>query len=493
MSRWVESFQNHPFSIIWKDLKDKLELCNVNDTVVLSVEEIARLKKVITFIDNGIEGIDPELFNIAILNTLNSYATQCRDQVNHYNANNNIGHIQNANGNADSLFTTLRPYFLAPDKLKKSLLASINAYTTEVNKHLNNITDTKSEYIKVKEYRADIEEYYNLLFQDDDENESIKLHITTLFDRAEQQTKEINGFYNETLIDQENESTKTVISEAKKDILRDTKEANEKLIDVSAKIEDLDKFYINIFGSEDEDGKRTGGLKKEIEQRIISLDDFKKSQEESYKNELNKRLEDIKTYEEEQKNIYNKLHLEIESLIPGATSTGLALAYQEMKDSFEKPIENWNKIFLGSIITMFIATLFSFLNFGVTTNDTYTFVSFVKTGDITNTMNSLLFKLPLYAPLIWIAIFASKRRSENQRLQQEYAHKEALSKSYVGYKMQIDELEQTDKELLTKLLNSSIDTVAYNASESLDKKHGDGTPATEVIKAFVDQVVKLKK
>ena len=113
-------------------------------------------------------------------------------------------------------------------------------------------------------------------------------------------------------------------------------------------------------------------------------------------------------------------------------------------------------------------------------------------GDFESTLNSLLFKLPLYAPLVWLAIYASKRRSENQRLQQEYAHKEALAKSYVSYKMQIDELKQEDKKLLEKLLDSSIDTVAHNASESLDKKHGDSTPIQETIKMFVEQVVKLK-
>ncbi len=480
MSRWIEDFQNHAFIKTWKDLKDKLELCNVADTIVLHVEEVTRLKKVISFIDNVLEGFDPELFNLTILDDLNSYADQCMDAVENYNNTNDIWYIHNANDHVDELSTTLSPFILTSGKLKKSLLSSITAYTNEVNKHLNHINDTESEYKKAKDFRNEIEGYHSFLFEDSNTNESIKSQISILLERSEQQTREINGFYNEILIDHEHESTKTSITEAKKDILRDTKEANEKLIEVSSKIEELDKFYISIFGSENEDGKRIGGLKKEIEQRIISLDGFKKTQEENYTNELNKRLEDIKIYEEEQKKIHSTLYQEIEGLMPGATSTGLSLAYQEMKESFEKPIKNWNMIFIGSVLILFIATFLSFLKIDTT-------------PDLESTINSILIKLPLYAPLIWIAIFASKRRSENQRLQQEYAHKEALSKSYVGYKMQIDELAQTDKALLTKLLNSSIDTVAYNASESLDKKHGDGTPATETIKAFVDQVVKLKK
>ena len=63
-----------------------------------------------------------------------------------------------------------------------------------------------------------------------------------------------------------------------------------------------------------------------------------------------------------------------------------------------------------------------------------------------------------------------------------YAHKEALAKSYDSYKTQIEQLEKGDQEMLLKLIESSINTIAYNASETLDGKHGDGTPLQEFIK-----------
>lgn len=207
---------------------------------------------------------------------------------------------------------------------------------------------------------------------------------------------------------------------------------------------------------------------------------------------MTSRLESLKQYEQEQQSNNKNLFEQIESLLPGATSAGLAKAYQDMKESFDKPIENWNQVFIGSIAIMFVATFLSFIDIGIVKDDTWTLFAFKQMGDFTSTLNNLLFKLPLYAPLIWLAIFASKRRSENQRLQQEYAHKEALAKSYVSYKMQIDELNQEDKKLLEKLLDSSINTVSHNASESLDKKHVDSTPVQETIKMFVEQVLKLK-
>ncbi|QOY51710.1 hypothetical protein [Candidatus Sulfurimonas baltica] len=492
MSRWIVNFDNDVFKTTWEDLKAKLDISEVDETTATSVEELARLKKVIVFIDNAFEGIDPELIPASFITNFNTQTTECRNQIISYNSNKNIGHITNANNNADNLLSYIRPYLLSPDALKKSLLGAIRAYASEIDKHLGKITDTEAEYKKVKNFREEIEEYYDVLFASDDENESIKLQIATLLEDSEEKYNALNKFHAETLVDGVNESTQTTITEAKKDILRDVKETNEKLVDVSAKIEKLNKFYTKIFGSEDENGKITGGLEKELEQKIKDLESFKSKQEKTYNEEMTSRLESLKKYEQDQQTNNKNLYEQIESLLPGATSAGLAKAYQDMKESFDKPIKYWNITFISIVSIMFISTFISFVDIGIVKDNTTTWFAFKQMGDFTSTLNSLLFKLPLYAPLIWLAIFASKRRSENQRLQQEYAHKEALAKSYVSYKMQIDELKQEDKKLLEKLLDSSIDTVAHNASVSLDQKHGDSTPVQETIKMFVEQVTKLK-
>lgn len=491
MSRWIDSFSNHAFNVTWNDLKDKLEECEVDETIVASVEELARLKKVITFIDNVLDNIEPELIPLTFLDNFNTQSAECRNQIKNYNSNKSIGHITNANTYADALLGYVRPYLLSSEGLKKPLLGAIRAYISEIDKHLSKITDTEAEYKKVTQFREEIEDYYDVLFEDDEE-ESIQQQIATLLKSAEEKYDAINKFHDETLVDGTNESTQTVITEAKKDILRDVKEANEKLVEVSAKIEKLDKFYIKIFGTEDKDGKVTGGLEKELEQRVKDLEHFKTEQERIYSEEMASRLESLKKYEQEQQINNKNLYEQIESLLPGATSAGLAKAYQDMKESFDEPIRYWNIAFISIVSIMFVSTFISFIDIGIVKDNVTTWFAFKQMGDFESTLNSLLFKLPLYAPLVWLAIYASKRRSENQRLQQEYAHKEALAKSYVSYKMQIDELKQEDKQLLEKLLDSSINTVAHNASESLDKKHGDSTPVQETIKMFVEQVTKLK-
>ncbi len=101
----------------------------------------------------------------------------------------------------------------------------------------------------------------------------------------------------------------------------------------------------------------------------------------------------------------------------------------------------------------------------------------------------LLQRLPIVLPVIWLAIFASKRRSEAERLKQEYAHKEALAKSYQSFKLQIEELDGENKEpLLEKLLAVAIDTIATNASNTLDKKHGDNAPLIGVFDKAIDKL-----
>ena len=89
MSRWIDDF-NSTITTVWKDLKDKLELCTVDETVISSVEEIARLKKIVAFVDTALEGIDPELFPLNYLTAFNQQIVACRDQINTYNSNKNI-------------------------------------------------------------------------------------------------------------------------------------------------------------------------------------------------------------------------------------------------------------------------------------------------------------------------------------------------------------------------------------------------------------------
>ena len=103
--------------------------------------------------------------------------------------------------------------------------------------------------------------------------------------------------------------------------------------------------------------------------------------------------------------------------------------------------------------------------------------------------------LPFIGGAIWLAIFSSKQRSQNKRLQQEYAYKEDIAKIYYGLKQEIDELGESDlgKKLNESVLKLVIDVVGLNPSESLESKsHIDNGPILEGLKNIGETIKSMK-
>jgi hypothetical protein len=178
---------------------------------------------------------------------------------------------------------------------------------------------------------------------------------------------------------------------------------------------------------------------------------------------------------------YESLQNEIKSLLPDATSAGLATAYVAESVKFDDAIKVWNGVFIFSIIIMCV--MYSLLS--------YYSVSQEKTS--LNIMVSFIIRLPYLLPFIWLGFYAGKRRNESARLKHEYIHKATLAKSYSSYKTQIDELQDDNNDLLKQLLESSIETIGYNPSQTLDKNHNDKTPITELIRLTVEKTTELVK
>lgn len=482
MSRWVEQYNIHPFHTSWNQFEqiiDTVDEKKITDANALI--EIARIKKVITYIESYLKIIDPELVQINYLQEAANNLAPCISEINNFISNNVIGHLHNTNSYLDSCVVSIKQLNPIIPKINgRSISSMVDAYNHAITNGLEQV-----DFQAVQIASKSIEDLKSKLIDDDD---SIESQIDAMHEESSSKYQKINEFYNETLIDATGqESTKTAIEEAKKDILRDTKEASDKLTETSSKIEKLDEFYIKIFGELDEKKVRVGGLKAELDKRIKTLDDFEKMQQDKHVKILQDKLDEIKQYEKDQQ-LHNKnLFNQIETLLPTATNAGLAKAYHDERERFAKPLIFWNRVFIVALSVMFIATFISFISIIHTQGHFELHFAELKTFD--QTINNLLYKLPLYGPLIWLAIYASKRRSENQRLEQEYAHKEALAMSYSSYKKQIEELKQTDQELLIKLLNSTINTISENASKTLDGKHGDGTPLKEVL----EQVLEIKR
>lgn len=482
MSRWIELFENHAFQVTWKELQDFAKNVVVDDrTITTSVEEVARFNKVIIFINGLLESCDPELIPISTWDNFHSQSNACLQQVNSYQSNRNIGHITNANNNLDNLLTYIRPYQVVAGKAAQSASASFVAYTKTINKNLNsfqeeankvlteinNFKDSASSNTEETKVARDKIKELELSYFDDSKDESLSSRIEQLEATLEENYEKIQS-YKIKLIDGDShsESIASEIESAHETANTESNNITTLLNEVKSKLSNFKDFHTVIFGEKNDEGEFEGGLKSELSAREKHLEEFKNQQEVKYK----------------------ALNEEIESLLPGATSAGLASAYYDLKVSFNKPIKGYSLLFYGSISFLMLTAFIS-----VTQEMGWFYVKFVDITDLTKLFSSVLHKLPLIIPVLWLTLFASKRRSESLRLQQEYAHKEAITKSYQNFKAQIDALAKPEPELMNKLLNSAIDAVSNNASDTLDKKHGDKTPIHEGVDGLISSMEKIKK
>jgi hypothetical protein len=478
MSRWTDQFEAHAFQSAWTNLKDALNEAVVDDeTILTSVNELARLKKVVEYLDGMIEGVDHEMVPFSIWDSFNAQATACTQQIIAYNSNKNIAHITKANVHVDNLMTYLRPYMVLPKEAAASIKRAATMYSKTVEKYVDSFQEKSSELVQeIEGYRAKADELISLiepikesvdkfdseLFGD----EGVQERMRELLQDAEEKNKSIDELHDETLIGEGDKlSTKQAITLAKESILEEQGKIEILIESVSDEVDNLDKFHTKIFGEVGEDGVKVGGLSGDLDGLQGALVDF----------------------EGKQKIRYKALNDEIETLLPGATSAGLATAYKNLKESFNKPIRNVSYIFYGSLGLLVLVSLLLAVK-SVGGESWITFVSFDKWDVV---LKGIVYKIPFYAPVLWLAFFSTKRRSEYQRLQQEYAHKEALAKSYNSYKKQLEELGDSDGEMQKEFILKTVESIVHNASETLDGKHGDKMPAQEMFESAVSAAVKL--
>jgi len=492
MSRWIEYFEKHPFQDTWSQILSLKDSISPDDkTIITDTTEIARLKKVVAFINELLLACDPELIPEQTWSNFSSQATACLQSILSFNSSRNIQHIIQANSNLDNLLTYIRPYQVITGKAARAAKTAFSSYTKEISISLDSMNreiTTKFDSIQSDaDYLLDeIEKIKNNAASELENCEIISEKITNLDEdyfnnsvnkslktRMEEFESEITQAHEKILNFSEilfegtstDDSVEHKIQVALDEIESDAKESASQLVKLRSKIDDFSNYYNLVFGELQDDENRKGGLKSEIDTRKKELERFKETQELKYKT----------------------LVEEIESLLPSATSAGLASAYREMKISFDGPIIKNTMIFYGTIACLIFTALVS-----MTQELGWFYIKFHNIPELTTLASNILYKAPIIIPVIWLALFSSKRRSEALRLQQEYAHKEALAKSFQNFKAQIEALGEETPVLMNKLLEAAIDAVSKNASDTLDKKHGDKTPVHQTLDGALDSLGKIK-
>lgn len=483
MTRWIQEFKQHPFNSVWRDLLKTVESLVVDDlTVTTTVEELARLKKALLFVDSVIHSVDLELTPKSIWANCQSQAEACLSQVQIYHSNRNAAHLVQANEHADNLLTYVRPYMVHPKDAVKAYSAAVKAYSNQVSDYIETFqtraSETQSkldlsaskaaeqiELIEDIEQRAKSFDAY--LFEGVDGNDPAEKYFARMISNIETQHQSINDLHQKLLSNPGSISEQITNFEQELSEFRNAQ--NELAEDSVTKHKELERFYERIFG------------------RPLGDDD--EIQEDGLKRELDLRFEQLATFETEQETRQQALFTRIESLLPGATSAGLASSYKTLKDHFKKPIVNYTRAFYGAMLTLLIGGLAVVI-------DNFTLwpfhIEFSRAADWDEMLRTLLTRTPIIIPVVWFAIFSATRRSQYERLQQEYAHKEAFASSYESYKKQLQELKVDADSLQQELIAKAIEAISFNASKTLDGKHEEKLPLMQILdKVNLDELKKL--
>lgn len=182
---------------------------------------------------------------------------------------------------------------------------------------------------------------------------------------------------------------------------------------------------------------------------------------------------------------YTDLHSKIEGLLPNATSAGLASAFRNQKDRFKWPQKIWLGTFITAIFLLLAAGsqgILGFLSSG--TLDTWDSI-----------LRHIISRLPIIAPLVWLAIYAGRNYTLALRLQEEYAFKEAVSTAFEGYKRQMAEISGTGENALSPIVTlceNVLQALAQRPGRIYEGVHNDVTPLTPIMNA-IDKLTDLAK
>lgn len=324
-------------------------------------------------------------------------------------------------------------------------------YITEFKEEIENIKNKSSEQKeKLNKYYDEIEKFRNILFKKREDS-----NIST--------QQEIENFISK--ISQDVENTAKLVTEN------------------SNKIDHINKFYIKIFGELQNNNTRDGGLEQKLDSIFVELDDYEKA--------MKMRFDE---YDKEIKSLYKK-----------ATNASLSASYEEQRKSSNKQIWKWNMGFILSIFIVVAVALWAFWGVNeILSKDisaTITQLAQIK-GEINQAHSvsilpsdkiyimlfGFLSKITISFPIIWLAIFCANRRKEAMRLSGEYAHKVAVTSSYASYKDQIENLKDENSKLLPKLMLSTIEIIAKNPIDFMDKtsKNNKDISLEDMMKKFKD-------
>jgi hypothetical protein len=178
----------------------------------------------------------------------------------------------------------------------------------------------------------------------------------------------------------------------------------------------------------------------------------------------------------------------IEGLLPGAASAGLAHSFDGRRQTFLKPTQKWEWIFIGSIGALIFLAGQGVLH-GIISDTPFTYEEVLRLW---------LTRIPVAAALVWLALHASREAALAKRLEEDYGFKSATLATFLGFCKQMSEVggAAETNQPLAKLCSDTLTTVATPPGRIYEKHKLTTSPASELTdaaKGIVDLGATLTK
>lgn len=171
----------------------------------------------------------------------------------------------------------------------------------------------------------------------------------------------------------------------------------------------------------------------------------------------------------------------ITELLPGATSAGLAFAFDSRRKTFTEPSKRWQWLFVGSLVALVVLAGTGFYS--------------AQHSDATyDTLWRLwLARLPIAAALVWLALHAARESALAKRLEEDYGYKAAIAASFLGFNEQMSKIAEKVKPdtPLAKLCGDTLETIGSPPGRIYDKHALTTTPGKEfqvALEAFAKKI-----
>jgi hypothetical protein len=210
MSKWTEKFETHALVGVWGSLVGLVKEEWLDEKAgESSLEDVARLRKVVSHLNGIFESIDPDLTPFTHLTTIQKSAQGCINELNTFKGNLNVGHLQNANNNLDQLLVLFSQlpaasYAVSPQNIKES----VSAYTDTISSFIENYRE-KSDGI-VKGLASEAESISNRIEERKAELAKVEAELKSVQQTIQQQTTELNSQFQTSQSDRESKFEKTL-------------------------------------------------------------------------------------------------------------------------------------------------------------------------------------------------------------------------------------------------------------------------------------------